>query len=302
MRSFRLAALLLVLAQAALAQDTKPPEQPKKAPEGPKKSSWLLADEEEAPDPPIVKAEACLIAWPYLRTEILLGRKGGPRGQQIDDAEDQLDLPDRWVSPFVLATAGTTIRGGLYALDLERESHFRRTDTTVDAGGGRLLAHPGDYAQCSLRYSQLDLYAQWDIIYGARYRLTVLGGARFIHIATRLQGIQTEPIDVQSVSVSDLLASPIVGGEVDLIPVSFLTVYVNIRFIDWAWKEIHLREQHTFEMRFGVKVDVYEDMVSLALDFRFINMFVNATELTGGNFAQIELEAGGLGFSVVFQY
>jgi hypothetical protein len=302
MRSSPVAAMLVVLAPAALAQDTKPPEEPKKAPEEPKKSSWLLADEEEAPDPPIVKAEAGVIAWPYLRTEILLGRKGGRHGQTIDDAEDQLDLADRWASPFVLATAGTTIRGGLYALDLDRQGFLRPTSTTVDLGGDRVLARPGDLAQCAVHYSQLDLYAQWDVLYGARYRLTVLGGARFIKISTRIEGIETQPVDLQSVSVSDVLASPILGGEVDLIPISFLTVYVNIRFIDWAWKDIHLREQRTFEMRFGVKVDVYEDMLSFALDFRFINMFVNATDLTGGNFAQIEIEAGGLGFSVVFQY
>ena len=56
-------------------------------------------------------------------------------------------------------------------------------------------------------------------------------------------------------------------------------------------------------MRVGFRVTFIEDVLSAGLDFRFLNVFVNPSDLNGGkNLAQYELEAGGVGFYVSAKY
>jgi len=311
-RSVLILAALAALAPRARAGDDGPPKEPtppvkeppapSKEPAPPEKPSWLDDDDGEVPEPPLVKAQAGIILWPYLRTTIEIDRKHSLEGKQID-AEDSAGLPERWLSPWGEASVGTSIRVAASWLDLDRQGDFTRAGQTIDVGGGRILANTGDFVSIGLHYSQVDAVAQWDFLRGKRYRIGVLGGARVIRIATRIAGMQLEKFDYQSIAVNDWLVSPIGGGGFELDPVPFFTFFANIRFIDWAWREIGLREERTFEMRVGVSVTFVEDMLSASLDFRFLNVFVNPNDLNGGrNLSQYEIDAGGIGLAVYFRY
>ena len=104
-RGVRLAVVLALLALGARARaEDAPPDSPPKD-----KATWLLSTDEDAPEPPLIKAQAGVILWPYLRTSITIGRKSSLPGHEIDDSEAQGGLQNRWLSPFLEATAGTTI-------------------------------------------------------------------------------------------------------------------------------------------------------------------------------------------------
>jgi hypothetical protein len=302
---------LAVLALPARADDAPPPAPPAQedsdapAPdeEPKKKSLWIFSDEdEEAPPPPIVRAEAGVVLWPYLLTTVTIDRKQSFSGRPIDTEAN--GLQGRWLSPFIDGSIGTTIRGCVSWLDLDRQSEFHHAGETIDVGGGRILANPGDAVAIGIHYSQVDLFAEWDCLYGKRYRIGLLGGARTIRIATRIAGVQLDQqIDYQSIAVNDWLVSPIVGGQIELSPVSFFSVYTNIRVIDWAWRTIGLREERTFEMRVGFTVTFIEDILSASVDFRFLNIFASPNDLNGGrNLEAFELEAGGVALSLAFKY
>jgi hypothetical protein len=285
---------LLVLAPAARAADGKDP--PKE------KESWLLATDEDLPDPPLVHAQGGVILWPYLRTDITIGRRRALKGRAIDDAEDKAGLPARWVSPFFEATVGTTIRGGFAWLDVDRQGDFTRVEETIDVGRGQILARPGDFLSVGFHYSQVDAYAQWDVFRSTRMKINLVGGARVLRISTRLAGIQPATTDYQSIAVNDWVVSPVVGGGVELEPVPSFTVFSSVRFIDWAWSRIHLREERAFEVHLGCAVTFIEDMLSGAIDFRFLSVLVNPSENGGKILARHEFDAGGVGLSVLFRY
>ncbi len=291
-----LAALVALAPGASVAGD--PP-----ADETPRKSSWSLFDDEEPPGPPLVQGEAGVVVWPYLDTAIRISRKNGLDGKRLDNAEDNAGLPSRWVSPSADLSIGTEFRGRVSYLDLDRQGDFTRSRETVDVGGGRVFADPGDPVRVGMHYTQVDVLAQWDFLRGKTYRIGVFGGARVLRIATRIQAFRFATFDYQSIAVNDWLVSPIGGGQFELEPVPLFTFYANIRFIDWAWRQVALREERAFEMRVGFRVTFIEDVLSAGLDFRFLDVFVNPSDLNGGkNLAQYELEAGGVGFYVCAQY
>lgn len=294
-----LALVLLLAARPARGDDAPSPDG-----EGPKdKLAWLLSDE-DLPDPPIVRAQAGIILWPYLRTSLTIGRKHDLPGQQVEAAEDSGGLPARWFSPTFEATVGTSIRGGVAFLDLDRQGDFTRTDVTWDVGGGRILAKPGDYVQVGFHYSQFDAYGQWDVFRSLRLKIGLVGGARVLRLSTRIAGVRLgEDFGYSSIALNDWIVSPLVGGQVELEPVSSFTVFSSIRFIDWAWRELGLREERAFEVKLGCTFTFIEDMLSAAVDFRFLSVLVNPSDLNGGkNLARYELDAGGVGLTVMFRY
>lgn len=292
---------LALLALALLAARSDAADESKDTPRD--KASWLLSSDEELPDPPIVRARAGVVLWPYLRTSITVGRKGSLPGRDLENIEDTEGLPGRWFSPFFEATVGTQFRGGVGVLDLDRRGDFVRSDQTVDVGAGRVFAQPGDFVSFGFHYTQVDLFAQWDVFRSARLRIGLIGGARGLRLATRIAGVQPNTQNYQSIALNDWIISPLVGGQVEIEPVSSFTVYTSIRFIDWAWHAIGLRDQRAFEFQIGCAVEFIEDVLSAGLDFRFLSVSVNPTDLNGGkNIADYSLDAGGLGFSLSFKY
>ncbi len=266
-------------------------------------SEPLLEDEKDkAPAPPLVQADAGIVLWPFLRTSIRVSREGGDRGTRISSAEDTGGLARRAISPWIDATIGRSVRFGLSAIDLRREGEYTRVDEPVIAGG-RVLANAGGYLETDVEYTQADAYVQWDLLAGKKYRIGLIGGARLIRIASKLRGIQTQPINLQTVSVSDVIWSPFFGGHLEFAPVPIFAFYANVRFIDWSWSAIGLQEQRTYEMRLGFRATIVPELFTAAFEFRFLSSFLDPADLNGGrNFSRYQLDAGGIAFVLGIQY
>ena len=72
-------------------------------PEVPKFDSERLSfsdDEYALPEPTLIRAQAGVILWPYLRTSIQLGRGSVSKGTRIANAEREAGLQERWYSPW----------------------------------------------------------------------------------------------------------------------------------------------------------------------------------------------------------
>jgi hypothetical protein len=267
--------------------------------------AWLALEEEEAPDPPVVRAEAGIIGWPYVKTAIQVGRRrGGDPGMEISDVERDMGLPRSGVSPFFEASFGQEVRVGGSFLDLDREGRLRQANTTIDAGG-RVLAEPGDLVSARVRYTQAEGYVLWDVLYGARYRIGPLGGVRFTRIASELRGIKSagsRAALVQHVNSIDDVASPFFGGHIELDPVELFTVYADVRVVDWAWEAVGLRDQRTFSSRLGVSLSLFEGLVGMALDFRFLSSTLDSGNSNSHSRTHYTIDAAGVGFTGTFRY
>jgi hypothetical protein len=258
-------------------------------------------DDAETPDEPIVKANAGILAWPYLRTSIQMGRHR-VSGPPIQDAEDTVGLPDRAISPWLEASFGTTIRVGFSVLDLDRLGTFTKVAAPLEVAG--ISVATNDYAQVGVHYTQGEAFAQWDALVGPRYRFGVLGGGRLIRFGTYFRSVSiADGIHVDSRGTNQYVFSPMLGGTFEVDPASFFTVYASIRFIDWAWEAINLHDQRTFDFRVGGQAMIYEDLVGLGLEFRYLSVFVDPARFNGGTTnARIDLDGAAVVMTAVFRY
>ncbi|MBI3722970.1 hypothetical protein HY251_03295 [bacterium] len=236
-----------------------------------------------------------MLAWPVLRTSIKIGRQGGDPGREITDAEEQLGLPHQALSPYVEASVGSIVRAGADFLDLDRSERFRTVHETVNAKGV-LLANPGGQVASRFHYLQASAFVEWEVVRGASYRFALIGGARYLRIATRLRGLQPDG-SVLAVSRESDVLSPFFGGSVELTPVPTFAVFASVRFIDWAWSDIQLREQRYFISRIGAEVKFFDGAVGVALDFRFLSSSLD-TGAVGKTRGRFVLDAAGVGLSV----
>ncbi len=261
--------------------------------------SWLAVEEEGTPEPPVVRAEAGVILWPFLRTSIQLGEPGGDPGTEINDAESKLGLPREGVSPFAEISVGKTIRFGMDVLDIERSERLRTVYEMVDAKGV-ILAQPGGMIGTRFDYLQTSAYLEVELLRGASYRIALLAGARYLRVSTRLRGLQSDGNVIAVTSQSDVF-SPFFGGTVELHPVPVFSVFASIRFIDWSWAAIHLREQNTFTSRLGCAVSFLDGLLGLALDLRFLSsqLDTGSSGATRGTFA---LQGLGVGLTGMLRF
>jgi hypothetical protein len=296
MRRLLVAALTCAATDRAFAEsgDAVPSEEPV--------SFWLGLTDDEPYDPPIVTARGGVIVWPFLRTAIRIAREGGSSGSEIVDSESSVGLPGEGVSPWVEASVGTSIRIGANFLDLLRVGSFTVAREPIEAAG-KLLAKPGDAVSARVHYTQADAFLQWDVLSTVRYRIGLMGGARLLRFTSRLRGFQLDRALLQSVSTSDLLVAPFFGGQIELEPVPLFTVFANIRYIDWAWKRAGLEESRTFESRIGFSITVLEELVGVALDFRFLSTFVDPEQIEneGRTRARYQLDAAGIAVTITFR-
>lgn len=284
-------------------ESEKPSTEQPAAEAKPKISLFGIDDEAEPYEPPLVRASAGIILWPYLRTTIRIGRSGVSSGTRIDDAEETAGLPERSFSPWIEASVGGAVRFGLTALSLgPRTGDLTRAEERIEAGG-RVLAERGDLIDIDFEYYQADAFVQWDVLRSRNFRIGVLGGARYIRISTRIRGYRADPLDYQSVKDVETTISPFFGGQIELEPFPLLVVYANVRYIDWSWDAIDLREQRTFELRLGAAVYIVEEILGVAMDFRFLSTFVDPSDGDDGKLrGRYSVDAGGVAITVTLRW
>jgi hypothetical protein len=259
---------------------------------------WISLEEEPAPSPPLLTIQLGTVWFMTTQTRLRLGT-----GMPIDDVEGNLHAREGGPAPWGELTIGDVVRAGVAGMDWERPGNgLRFVDRDVVTQDGR-IASAGDLVETSIRYLQVDAFAEWDPLYGHDYRIGLTGGMRYTRLSTRLEAIQLHPIARASSSGDTEIASPILGGLIELTPVPVASFIARFQVIDWSWRAIELRNQRTFEARLGVTLNFVPDTLGLAFDFRFLSALASTTPAQGGRSrVDYDFDAAGIGVSLLGRF
>lgn len=259
--------------------------------------SWLILEEEIVPDPPLIRLELGFLGVIETRSQIRVDRRG-LRGTSLEDLEENQGLESGALGPWVSFSFGGKLRGGGEALYFERRGEFTQQEEAVLFDGIEIAA-PGDFVRTRFAFLSLSSYVEWDILYGRRYRIGLLGGLRYFRLDIDLEGALLNPT-ARTVKrrVRGELLSPSFGGLIELTPFPYLTVFSQAQFMNWSWEDAGLARASYFEFRIGAKLNVIPDFLSLSLEYRFLNVKARPTLGSRGGRVEGSLSANGLSFSI----
>jgi hypothetical protein len=240
--------------------------------------SWITVEDEQAPDPPIFRSQAGLLAWVHTRSSL------GVDGAVLKDLEEEQGLVNSGIGPWLEFTVGSTLRLGLDGARVERLGR-REVQAQPVFFEGRLVADAGDSIRASNTFLTVGALLEWDILYAEAYRIGVVGGARYFRLDTTLRGFG--PTGVTRARNSAELISPFFGGQIEVTPFPYLTVYTRIQFMNWSWDTVGLKEARFLEFRLGVRINVAPRTLALSLEYRWMSVRAQGSEG----------EEGGLGAS-----
>jgi len=259
--------------------------------------SWLILEEEIVPDPPLIRLELGFLGVIETRSRVRVDRRG-LRGSSLENLEEEQGLESGSIGPWISFSFGGKLRGGGEALYFSRRGDFTRQDEEISFDGIQLAA-PGDFVRAKFEFLSLSSFVEWDILYGRRYRIGLLGGLRYFRLNVDLEAAKFSP-SARTVErrVRGELLSPSFGGLVELTPFPYLTMFSQAQFMNWSWRHAGLAEASYFEFRIGARLNVIPEFLSLSLEYRFLN--VRARPVLGARGGRIEgsLSANGLSFSI----
>ncbi|MGE0709516.1 MAG: hypothetical protein AB7N76_20650 [Planctomycetota bacterium] len=265
--------------------------------------SWIVVEEEDAPEPPLLRLEVGFVGFISTRSRIQVDRNG-LNGTPLDDLEEKQGLRSGGVGPWVELTLGAKVRGGVDYFEFSRSSErYVRQEQTIDFDGER-LAGVGDYARANSDFRSMSGFVQWDALYGQTYRIGLIGGLRYFRFDVDLEAIRFGggATTLRTRRVVGEMLSPYFGGQVELTPFPYFSVYTRVQFMNWSWSAVGLSEARYFQFRLGARVNLIPDTFSVGVEYRFI--ILRATPTVGETGRQIEggLSASGVCVTLTFSF
>lgn len=290
-------ALIALLAPSLAAQDENDPAERLRALE-----SWIVLEEETAPEPPLLRLEAGLMGFIESRSQLRADR-AGVRGTDLTDLETQQGLQSGGLGPWLELSIGGKVRGGADLLRFVRGgSGFDQQDDPVDFDGRR-VADAGDYLESSFKFLSVGAFVEWDVLYGRTYRIGLVGGLRYFRLDFDLRSlkVQRPPYQTFHTRVRGELLSPFFGGLIELTPFSYLSVYTQVQFMNWSWDAVELSEARYFHFRLGARLNVIPEFFSIGLEYRFLILSAKPSQ-TNSRRLEGDLSANGLGVYVTVAF
>lgn len=296
-RPFHLAlALTALLASSATAQDEDPAERLKAL------ESWIVLEEETAPEPPLLRLEAGLLGFIETRSQLRADRFGR-RGTVLDDLESEQGLQSGGLGPWLELSIGAKVRGGADFLRFVRgATRYEQQEQPIDFAGRR-VAEEGDYLESSFEFLSLGAFVEWDVLYGRTYKIGLVGGLRYFRLDFELRSlkVQRPPYQTFRTQVSGELLSPFFGGLIELTPFPYLSVYTQVQFMNWSWQAVDLSEARYFHFRLGARLNVVPETFSIGLEYRLLILSASPST-TRGRRLEGELSANGVCVYVSFSF
>lgn len=289
--------LSLALAQPAQAQEK---DRLKKFREW---ESWIVLEEEDSPEPPLLRLEVGLLAYFEVRTSLRADRHG-VIGSELDDLEENQGLDAGGAAPWIEFSLGGKVRGGADGSWFVRGGDLElQTDQVVF--DGIELARPGDYVRAEFEFLSLSGFVEWDALYGKTYRIGLLGGLRYFRMDFDMEGVRAtlQPHSIK-VRTRGELVSPFFGGLVELSPFPYLNVFTRVQFMSWSWEQVNLKDGRYFQFRLGFQINPVPGVVSVGLEYRFLRVRAVAATSNSGTGRRLEgaINANGLAFSVTLAF
>ncbi|RMG11177.1 MAG: hypothetical protein D6731_16035 [Planctomycetota bacterium] len=283
MRGRSLCLLTLALASAAPASaQTK----------GLDLESWIVIEEEEAPEPPFFQASVGFLSWVEAQTN-LRADKDGVRGTRLVDLEEEHGLDEQGIGPWAELSLGGAVRGGADAAWVYRGGHFEPQRGPVLFDGAR-VAGRNDLLRTELTFFTASGFVEWDLLVGRSYRLGLLGGTRYFRLDVDLRAFGAR--GSRQESARGELFSPYFGGLIELLPFPYFSVLVRAQFMNWSWSSVGLREARFFEFRLGAKLWPWPRRLSLGVEFRFLSLRASGREARSADSLELALAASGAVF------
>lgn len=258
---------------------------------------WFVLEEEDAPEPPLLRLEVGVLAFVESRTE-MRSFKGGARGSELRDLEQQQGLDEGFVAPWLELSIGSKVRGGADAFFFVRGGENTIQDETL-VFDGEVVATPGYPARPRFSLVSVSGFVAWDALYGRTYRLGLLGGLRYFRLDAAFTGV-LDGVETTHRARGELL-SPFFGGSFHLTPFPYLTVSSRVQFMNWSWRAVGLREARYFDFRLGAQINVVPGALGVALEYRFLVIQAEARE-RGDPGLDAAMAAHGLSLALVFTY
>lgn len=263
--------------------------------------SWLIFEEEIVPEPPLVRLDIGFVAFIEARSRIR-SDKGGLRGSDLEDLEGEQGLETSGLGPYINFNVGGKVRGGGEVFQFVRNGQFMAQEKELVFSGAR-LAIPGDLVRSRFEFLALSSYVEWDILYGQKYRIGLIGGLRYFRLDLDLTGLSVRGARRGTSFTSRVqgeLLSPSFGGLIELSPFPYLTVSTQVHFMSWSWRAVELSSARYFELRLGARLNVIPETFSIGLEYRFL--VVDVLPQAGSGRVQGALTASGLGVNLGFSF
>ena len=262
----------------------------------------LLPEDRTAPEPPWVRGEVALIGWLETRTELRSDRFQ-MAGTDLDDLEDELGLASGGLSPWVELSIGQTWRAGADVSFFGRTGQLRQVERDI-VFDGQLIAARGEFAESSLSLLNAAAFAQFYPFYERDFRIGLVGGARYFRLNARVEGARGDPNDpLPGSRVRGELISPFFGGELTLIPFSYLEVGAKIQFMNWSWAEVGLKRADYLDFRIGGRLSVIPERLGIGLEYRYLLVAAEArSNVTRARRIVSSLTAHGLALTLTITF
>jgi hypothetical protein len=254
--------------------------------------SWIVLEEEAAPEPPLLRAHLGVAGWLEVRTRIQQDGDG-VSGSRLDDLEANQGLATGGAAPWFEVTLGAKVRGGADGMYFFRNGDFRTQDDDV-VFEGETIAREGDLLETEFAFTTLGGFVEWDAIYGRNYRIGLVGGVRYFRFDLRFR--VRDGGRLETTETRGELLSPYFGGLVELTPFPYLTVFARAQFMNWSWEEINLKEARYFELRLGATLNVIPGLLGIGAEYRFVSSQAEADD--GPDRIRVGLGASGLAFTL----
>jgi hypothetical protein len=255
---------LLTLAGPAAAQSGPSDEEGElKLPDW---QDWITLEEEGAPEPPLLRVQAGLVAALEVNTRVRADR-ADLAGSRLDDLEEEQGLASSGLAPWIELSIGGAVRAGGDLVYLGRLGDYRQQEERV-AFDGKLIAEPGDWVKPEMHYFTAGTFIEWDFLYGETYRFGLVGGARYFLFDVELRGVRRQSPQIVKASARAELLSPYFGGLVELTPFPYLSVQTQVQFMNWSWEQIRLKKARYLRFRLGFTVRP-TDWLGFGAEYRF---------------------------------
>lgn len=231
--------------------------------------SWIVLEEEAAPEPPLVRLDVGFVAYIEVESSTRVDRRG-ITGTDMDDLEEEQGLDSSGVGPWIELSIGGKVRGGVEASFFSRGGDFEVQDEEIVFDGVQ-VAEPGDIVEARMDFLTLTGFVEWDALYGKTYRIGMLAGLRYFRLEQELTGVRSglRPTKITE-RVRGELISPFFGGLAELTPFPYLTVFTRVQFIIWSWDAVDLKESRYLQFRLGASLNPIPDVLSITSEFRFL--------------------------------
>lgn len=260
--------------------------------------SWVILEEEIVPEPPLLRLEVGFVAFIEARSRIRSDR-GGLRGSDLQDLEGEQGLETSGVGPYLNFSLGGKVRGGGEVFQFVRGGDFSPQSESVDFNGNR-MAERGDLLRSRFEFLAISSYVEWDVLYGQKYRIGLLGGLRYFRLDFDLTGISIRTGRNFTSRIQGELISPSFGGLIELTPFPYLTVSTQAQFMNWSWHAVELASARYFELRMGARLNLIPDVFTIGVEYRFLVLDVLPRDASGR--LEGALTASGLGFNLGFAF